>query len=157
MNTATHRWRFYGVAVVIGSVLTLASGPVGRAQVIAGQAVDGNGAPLYRVDPFWPKALPNRWSMQQVTGLHVDHMNHIWFLNRGRAAVPTEIGGDSTGGGLCCVLGPEVIELDQEGKRGERVGRSRLSSIVADLAADGDRRHQRLRLGSPARRRRTAF
>ena len=115
MNTATHRWRFYGVAVVIGSVLTLASGPVGRAQVIAGQAVDGNGAPLYRVDPFWPKALPNRWSMQQVTGLHVDHMNHIWFLNRGRAAVPTEIGGDSTGGGLCCVLGPEVIELDQEG------------------------------------------
>ena len=32
------------------------------------QAVDAQGAPMFRVDPFWPKPLPNRWSMQQVTG-----------------------------------------------------------------------------------------
>ena len=112
----THRKLFFGVALVAGAVLALASGSVGRAQVIAGQAVDANGAPQYRVDPFWPKPLPNRWSMQQVTGLHVDHMDHVWFLNRQQAAVPIEIGAEGDPSPvLCCVRGPEVIELDQEG------------------------------------------
>src|SRR5687768_7150731 len=81
-----------------------------------GQAVDEAGAPQFRVDPFWPKPLANRWSMQQVTGLHVDHMDHIWFLNRPNAAEGDEIGGDSTPPRIdCCVRGPELIELDQEG------------------------------------------
>jgi hypothetical protein len=22
--------------------------------------------PIYKVDPFWPKPLPNKWSMQQI-------------------------------------------------------------------------------------------
>src|SRR5690348_7627579 len=58
------------------------------------QATDAQGAPMYRVDPFWPKRLPNRWSMQQVTGLYVDERNdHVWFLNRGAAADGDEIGG----------------------------------------------------------------
>jgi hypothetical protein len=81
-----------------------------------GQAVDEAGAPQFRVDPFWPRPLPNRWSMQQVTGLHVDHMDHIWFLNRGNAAEGDEIGGDANPPRIdCCVRGPELIELDQEG------------------------------------------
>ena len=81
-----------------------------------GQVVDEAGAPQFRVDPFWPKPLPNRWSMQQVTGLHVDHMDHIWFLNRANAAEGDEIGGDGTPPRIdCCVRGPELIELDQEG------------------------------------------
>jgi len=51
------------------------------------QALDTQGAPRFKVDPFWPKLLPNRWSMQQVTGLFVeDKTDHIWFLNRGAAA-----------------------------------------------------------------------
>ena len=86
-----------------------------RAQFPA-QSVDENGAPQFRVDPFWPKPLPNRWSMQQVTGLHVDHMDLIWFLNRGNAAEGDEIGrGDLPGRIDCCTRGPEVIALDQEG------------------------------------------
>jgi hypothetical protein len=54
--------------------------------------------------------------MQQVTGIHVDHMDHIWFLNRGAAAEGDEIGGGGTPPRIdCCVRGPEVIELDQQG------------------------------------------
>ena len=89
---------------------------VGHAQVVAGHRVE-NGAPVYRVDPFWPKPLPNRWSMQQVTGLWVDPKNgHVWFLNRGAAADGDEIGGDGNPPRIdCCVRGPEVIELDPEG------------------------------------------
>src|SRR5260370_39448446 len=59
------------------------------------QAIDAQGAPMFKVDPFWPKPLPNRWSMQQVTGLYVEEKNdHIWFLNRGAAADGDEIGGE---------------------------------------------------------------
>ena len=115
MKTITNRWTFNGVALVIGAGLALAGGSVGHAQVVEGQALDENGAPLYQVDPFWPKPLPNRWSMQQVTGIHVDHMDHVWFINRNRVAQANEISGDINGNGLCCVLGPEIIELDPEG------------------------------------------
>ena len=115
MKTTTHQWSFYGLALVIGAGLALAGGSVANAQVVEGQALDENGAPMYQVDPFWPKPLPNRWGMQQVTGLYVDHMDHVWFINRNRAATPNEISGDINGNGLCCVLGPEIIELDQEG------------------------------------------
>jgi hypothetical protein len=29
-------------------------------------------APKYKVDPFWPKPLPNKWSMQQIVDIYVD-------------------------------------------------------------------------------------
>ena len=81
-----------------------------------GQAVDENGAPMFRVDPFWPKPLKNRWSMQQVTGISVDSMDHIWFINRNQAAEGDEIGGGDNPPRIdCCTRSPEVIELDQEG------------------------------------------
>src|SRR5258708_6209165 len=81
------------------------------------QAIDPQGAPMFKVDPFWPKPLPNRWSMQQVTGLSVeDKTGHVWFLNRGQAADGDEIGGGGDPPRIdCCIRGPEAIELDQDG------------------------------------------
>jgi len=106
----------YAVALVIGCMLALGTGMVGRAQVIAGQAMDESGAPQYRVDPFWPKPLPNRWSMQQVTGISVDSMDNVWFLNRPSAPENDELdGGTDQQLRLCCVRGPELIALDQMG------------------------------------------
>src|SRR5437879_11863855 len=66
-----------------------------RPQAKAGaQSVDAQGAPMYRVDPFWTKRLPNRWSMQQVTGLYVDETNErVWVWNRGGEADGDESGG----------------------------------------------------------------
>jgi hypothetical protein len=53
--------------------------------------------------------------MQQVTGIGIDPSNdHIWFLNRAAAANPDETGG-ANGRLDCCIQGPELIELDQEG------------------------------------------
>jgi len=102
---------------VCAGVLIWATAAVGDAQQARVQAVDANGAPIFKVDPFWPKPLPNRWSMQQVTGIHVDHEDHIWFLNRAAAAEGDEIGGDGNPPRIdCCVRGPEVVELDQDGK-----------------------------------------
>ncbi|MSO83346.1 MAG: hypothetical protein EXQ53_08640 [Acidobacteria bacterium] len=102
-------------ALAICCVLALAS-VTGRSQEVRGQMVDGNGAPMFKVDPFWPKPLPNRWSMQQVTGIGVDSMDHIWFVNRGAVAEGDEIGGGDNPPRIdCCVRGPEIIELDQAG------------------------------------------
>ena len=108
--------RICAALIVLCAIAAVAGAVTGHAQVVARQAVDRSGAPQYRVDPFWPKPLPNRWSMQQVTGIHVDHMDHVWFLNRGNATAPNELAGEGEPApGLCCVRGPEVIELDQQG------------------------------------------
>ena len=77
--------------VVLCAIVMCATSRIGYAQVVARQEVDKNGAPQYRVDPFWPKPLPNKWSMQQVVGIWVDQMDHVWFLNRGVAALPIEL------------------------------------------------------------------
>ena len=40
-------------------------------------------APEYKFDAEWPQLpLPNKWWMQGVTGLYVDHEDIIWVLNR---------------------------------------------------------------------------
>src|SRR3954466_6599967 len=112
------RAKVYVVLVVLCAVAALATGVVGHAQVVARQVVDKDGAPQYRVDPFWPNPLPNKWSMQQVTGLSVDQMDHVWFLNRNQAAQPIELTAEGKPGGpspaLCCVRGPKPISAGPE-------------------------------------------
>jgi hypothetical protein len=108
--------RVSAVFLGICCALALAAGTSVRSQGQPTQAMDARGSPIFKVDPFWPKPLPTRWSMQQVTGIHVDHMDHIWFVNRAQAADGDEIGGGGNPPRIdCCVLGPEIIELDQEG------------------------------------------
>ena len=104
------------IFTVIVSAFALFLGATGSAQSQNKvQAMDGNGAPLFQVDPFWPGPLPNRWSMQQVTGIYVDHMDIVWFLNRPNGAEGDEIGGeDSPQRMACCVSGPEVVAMDQD-------------------------------------------
>lgn len=113
MRTSSTITTMTKVAAVLAVILFALSA---RAQAPR-QVVDANGAPQFKVDPFWPQPLPNRWSMQQVTGLYVDYLDHIWFLNRGAAADGDEIGGDGDPPRIaCCVRGPELIELDPSGK-----------------------------------------
>ena len=106
--------RYGALSVIIGIACALALGVTSRAQKAPAQAMDANGAPIYKVDPFWPKPLPNRWGMQQVTGISVDQNDHVWFLNRAANANPDETGG-ADGRIDCCIRGPEVIELDSDG------------------------------------------
>ena len=114
MNTRKRSSRAKAAAFVICCVVLLAVGSVALSQQQQVQAVDANGAPMYKVDPFWPKPLPNRWSMQQVTGINIAPDDHIWFLNRAANANPDEIGGANHEID-CCIRGPELIEMDQEG------------------------------------------
>src|SRR6202795_3771597 len=58
----------------------------------AGPAARAQDKPMYKVDPYWPKPLPNKWIMQQVPTLAVDKDDHIWVLNRSRQIMPDETG-----------------------------------------------------------------
>ena len=72
--------------------------------------------PVYKVDISWPKPLPNKWSMQQIVDLFVDRNDHVWMINRSADARPDELGAATTPPRAeCCVLGPEIVELDAEG------------------------------------------
>src|SRR5260370_26258608 len=48
--------------------------------------------PIYKVDPFWPKPLPNKWLIQGVPTMVTDKDDHIWVLNRPRDIMPDEAG-----------------------------------------------------------------
>lgn len=79
-------------------------------------AATAQNPPVYKVDPAWPKRLPNKWSMQQIVDIYVDKDDHIWVLNRGDDARPDELGAATTPPrSECCVLGPEILEFDSDG------------------------------------------
>src|SRR6185295_20403141 len=40
-------------------------------------------APMFEVDPLWPKPLPNHWIMGNTIGVSVDAQDHVWIIHRG--------------------------------------------------------------------------
>src|SRR5689334_25089618 len=84
--------------------------------IVASLPAHAQQAPVYRVDPFWPKPLPNKWSMQQIVDIYVDRDDHVWMINRRVDARPDELtAATKPARGECCVLGPEVSESDPDG------------------------------------------
>src|SRR5215467_6063507 len=39
-------------------------------------------APMFEVDPLWPKPLPNHWIMGNTIGVSADAQDHIWIIHR---------------------------------------------------------------------------
>jgi DNA-binding beta-propeller fold protein YncE len=64
--------------------------------------------PTYRVDPMWPKPLPNRWLVGAIAGVAVDARNHIWIVHRPGTLQPNETRS-------IWRAAPPVLEFDQEG------------------------------------------
>src|SRR6188474_2706359 len=68
-------------------------------------------APIFEVDPYWPKPLPNHWVLGSTIGLSVDAQDHVWIVHRPgtvednfKAAI-----------GVCCKVAPDVLEFDANG------------------------------------------
>jgi len=81
-----------------------------------GAQARGAQAPMFTVDPLWPKPLPNHWVLGSVTGVAVDSQDHIWITHRGADS----LGNNEKGAILnpptgCCVPAPQVLEFDQAG------------------------------------------
>jgi DNA-binding beta-propeller fold protein YncE len=73
--------------------------------------------PTYKVDPFWPKELPNNWIIGQIGGISVDSHNHIWVLQRPGSDTVDELGAaQKPPRSECCFAAPPVLEFDVSGK-----------------------------------------
>ncbi len=80
---------------------------------------DGPMAPMFVVDPLWPKNLPDHWLMGATIGVDVDSSDTIWVVHRNtpdQFAATTEIGlTQDPPVSECCQPGPPVLAFDQEG------------------------------------------
>ncbi len=82
------------------------------------QAQDSGGveAPMFEVDPLWPKPLPNHWVLGSAIGVTVDSEDHIWIVHRRNGEERTELGAAADPPtSECCLPAPNVLEFDQEG------------------------------------------
>ena len=76
----------------------------------------GGGKPVYEVDPFWPKPLPNDWLIGEVAGVAVDYRDHIWIIQRPGSLTEDDLGMlQDPPLSICCRPAPPVIEFDAEG------------------------------------------
>ncbi|HSF99547.1 MAG TPA: hypothetical protein VLA20_00390 [Vicinamibacterales bacterium] len=73
-------------------------------------------APLFEVDPLWPKPLPNGWLMGMTIGVGVDAEDHVWIVHR-----PDTLSANETAAtqdpkvASCCAAAPPVLQFDTEG------------------------------------------
>ena len=73
-------------------------------------------APMFEVDPMWPKPLPNHWVMGMTIGVSADAQDNIWIIHRGGSLEAKETYGNTNPPGAdCCVTAPPVLEFDKAG------------------------------------------
>jgi DNA-binding beta-propeller fold protein YncE len=84
------------VAATAVALVTMASGQADRR------------APVYQVDPAWPKPLPNRWLVGAIAGIAIDARDHVWVVHRPSTLQPNETRS-------IWRAAPPVLEFDQDG------------------------------------------
>jgi DNA-binding beta-propeller fold protein YncE len=104
----------------IGGVLIALSVVLGSPRHdLEGQAKNATPmAPVFEVDPLWPKPLPNHWVLGSLGGIAVDDQDHIWVLNRGSRTLADNFKQleKNPPWAICCASAPAVLEFDQDGK-----------------------------------------
>jgi hypothetical protein len=86
------------------------------AVLVASLTVQGQAPPRYRVDPFWPRELPNNWIVGQIGGMAVDKNDHIWVFQRPGTDSKDELAAAQTPPvSQCCFPAPSVLEFDTKG------------------------------------------
>jgi len=106
------KWAVVAAIVAIGvAALVAQSSSNGSAKgAVAGQA------PVFEIDPFWPKPLPNHWVMGSTIGLSVDSNDHVWVIHRPQSVEDNFKAAETKPQiGICCKVAPPVLEFDQAG------------------------------------------
>jgi len=73
-------------------------------------------APVFEVDPLWPKPLPNHWLLGMAIGVWVDEKDHVWIIHRGAATLNDNELALTKNVGECCASAPPVLEFDPSGR-----------------------------------------
>ena len=91
-----------------GAAMAMASDPA---------VTDPQMAPMFEVDPLWPKPLPNHWLLGSTIGVAVDSREHVWIIHRTETLANNEIPAalDPPSTEECCFAAPPVVEFDAEG------------------------------------------
>ena len=110
------------VAVLVGLVVALGWGQSalnGVAEVSETRVE----APMFEVDPLWPKPLPNHWILGSTIGVGVDSRDYVYIIHRGNGNERTELGAQQDPPtGECCVAAPPVLVFDPEGNLADSWG-----------------------------------
>ncbi len=96
--------------------LTIAAACLLAAGAALTQSAKPDTVPRFEPQPFWPKPLPDNWILGQVSGIAVDHNDHIWIIHRPLTLLDDEKGAQqSPPATKCCVAAPPVLKFDTEG------------------------------------------
>ena len=105
--------------ILVGCGLLTAIVALGFTQGLLEQTADAAAeqAPMFEVDPLWPKPLPNHWLLGNAVGVGVDSRDHIFVIHRRQSFNPrTEIGAATEPPtSECCVPAPNILEFDPAG------------------------------------------
>ncbi len=73
-------------------------------------------APVFEVDPLWPKPLPEHWVLGSTVGVSVDAKDHVWIIHRPQTVEDNFKAAAFTPPlGTCCTPAPPVLEFDPAG------------------------------------------
>jgi DNA-binding beta-propeller fold protein YncE len=106
-------------SLMLGGLLTAAILALGTATVALESAAQQATveAPMFEVDPFWPKPLPDNWLLGSAIGVGVDSRNHVFVIHRRDSFNErTELGAATDPPtGECCVAAPNILEFAPDG------------------------------------------
>ncbi len=116
MKSLKHTKNLWIGAVFLAVLIALAWGQSMLETTASASVADGD-APMFEVDPMWPKPLPNHWIMGSTIGVTVDSRDHVFIIHRqGSLNARTEVGAvQDPPTSECCVPAPPVLEFDPEG------------------------------------------
>ncbi len=102
-----------GIALIT-LIVALGVGQAALEKTVVAQR--GVQAPMFEVDPLWPKPLPNHWVLGSTIGVWADAQDHVWIIHRASSLAAGERRLDADPPtGECCAAAPPVLEFDQAG------------------------------------------
>ena len=107
-----------GAALAATILLMAACAPAGNEPGAEATMADSDAvmAPVFEVDPLWPKPLPNHWLLGATIGLDVDADDNVWIVHRASSLEDKELYPTwDPPASYCCFAAPPVLAFNQAG------------------------------------------
>jgi hypothetical protein len=115
MNLARHRKLLYGAAIAAG-VISIGAGVSVLQSAETGQVAMVE-APIFEVDPLWPKPIPGEGLLGMTIGASVDDQDNVWIVHRGSSTLNNNEKGAELNPPIaaCCRSAAPVLAFNQAG------------------------------------------
>jgi DNA-binding beta-propeller fold protein YncE len=110
------RRNFVNAAMLTASVVVLCAG-VSMLRFAATAQDAMVEAPIFEVDPLWPKPIPNEGLLGMTIGASVDAQDNVWIVHRGASTLHNNEKGAELNPpvAICCRSAPPVIAFNPDG------------------------------------------